>query len=71
MKILVDANPSPRVAAELREGGYDTAHVRDHGLLGASDEEIAKFACERLRDPVGGQRFRDDARLQRPYGAIV
>lgn len=40
MRILVDANLSPRVAEALRKAGYDATHVRDHGLLSASDEQI-------------------------------
>lgn len=44
MKILVDANLSPIVAQRLTEGGYEAAHVRDHDLLAASDDEITGFA---------------------------
>ncbi|MFS8479131.1 MAG: DUF5615 family PIN-like protein [Micromonosporaceae bacterium] len=44
MKILVDANLSPIVAERLTEGGYEAAHVRDHDLLAASDDEITGFA---------------------------
>ena len=44
MKLLVDANLSPTVAARLTEAGYSATHVRDHGLLSASDEAIAVFA---------------------------
>ena len=44
MKLLVDANLSPRVAVRLVEAGYDASHVMDHGLLSASDDKIAVFA---------------------------
>jgi predicted nuclease of predicted toxin-antitoxin system len=44
VKILVDANLSPRVAEELARAGYESTHVRDHGLLSASDEQILKHA---------------------------
>jgi predicted nuclease of predicted toxin-antitoxin system len=45
MRLLFDANLSPRVAERLRQAGHDAAHVADHGLLRASDEEIAEFAA--------------------------
>ncbi|MGH3935113.1 MAG: DUF5615 family PIN-like protein [Pseudonocardiaceae bacterium] len=32
MRFLVDANLSPRIAARLCAGGYEAAHVQDHGL---------------------------------------
>jgi predicted nuclease of predicted toxin-antitoxin system len=44
MKLLVDANLSPRIATWLADVGYDASHVVDHGLLAASDEKIASFA---------------------------
>lgn len=40
MKLLVDANLSPRVAAILRSAGHDARHVTDVGLGTASDAEI-------------------------------
>lgn len=40
MRILVDANLSPRVAEALTKAGYDATHVRDCGLLKARDEQI-------------------------------
>jgi predicted nuclease of predicted toxin-antitoxin system len=46
MKLLVDANLSPRVAARLREDGHDATHVADHDLLLASDEAILRRAAE-------------------------
>ena len=46
MKLLVDANLSPRVAEALRSAGHDAFHVADHGLLTASDETIFEFAQE-------------------------
>lgn len=44
MRILVDANLSPRVTEALTKAGYDATHVRDHGLLSASDEQILEHA---------------------------
>lgn len=40
MKLLVDANLSPRVADALRVAGFDTVHVLDLGLVTAPDEVI-------------------------------
>lgn len=40
MRLLLDANLSPRVAAGLRVAGHDAIHVEDLSLLRATDEEI-------------------------------
>jgi predicted nuclease of predicted toxin-antitoxin system len=44
VRLLVDANLSPRVAARLRDHGHDAIHVADIGLLRASDEVILAHA---------------------------
>jgi predicted nuclease of predicted toxin-antitoxin system len=44
VRLLIDANLSPRVAAKLREAGHDAVHVADVGLLSASDEAILAHA---------------------------
>ena len=44
MRLLIDANLSPRVAAQLSEAGFDAVHVADVGLLTAADEEILEYA---------------------------
>lgn len=46
MKLLIDANLSPVVAALLRDSGFDASHVRDHGLTHALDPDIAQFAVD-------------------------
>lgn len=46
MKFLVDANLSPQVAARLSKDGHEASHVRDHGLLKATDQVIARFAVD-------------------------
>ena len=46
MKLLVDANLSPYVSGLLRLQGYDTTHVRDIGLLSASDVRIMSAATQ-------------------------
>ncbi len=44
MNLLVDANLSPAVAAELRDAGHDAVHVIDVGLATALDPEIVDYA---------------------------
>ena len=44
MRLLVDANLSPRVAAALRAEGHDAVHVNEVGLLSADDVTIARKA---------------------------
>jgi predicted nuclease of predicted toxin-antitoxin system len=44
MRFLVDANLSPRIAEILTAGEHDAVHVRDVGLLTASDEKIMAHA---------------------------
>lgn len=45
MRLLVDANLSPRIAAALSDLGHDAVHVADANLLSASDVVIAEFAA--------------------------
>lgn len=41
MKLLLDENLSPRVAEALaRDDGVDACHIRDRGLLGATDPDV-------------------------------
>jgi predicted nuclease of predicted toxin-antitoxin system len=44
VNLLVDANLSPAVAAQLRDAGYDAVHVVDVGLTTATDPEIVDHA---------------------------
>ncbi len=46
MKLLIDANLAPLVAAALNAEGHEAVHVGDIGLLSASDEEILEWADE-------------------------
>lgn len=46
MKLLIDANLSPRVSAVLQRAGYDACHVGDVGLACASDTQIVAWAAE-------------------------
>ena len=45
MRLLIDANLSPTIAARLRGGGYEAIHVADIGMLGASDDAILSHAA--------------------------
>ena len=40
MRLLLDANVSPRLVDRLRDAGYDASHVAELGMLTASDEQI-------------------------------
>ena len=46
MKLIVDAQLPPALAAALREAGCDAVAVRDIGLLDAVDAAIWKHAVE-------------------------
>ncbi len=46
MRLLLDANLSPRVATSLRASGFDAVHVADLDLLTATDDEIFDRASE-------------------------
>ena len=45
MKLLLDMNMSPRLAAFLREAGIDPGHWADLGDVAAPDHAIAAFAA--------------------------
>lgn len=46
MKLLFDANLSPRVAESVRSKGFSAVHVGDLALLTATDDEIFDRAVE-------------------------
>ena len=54
MRLLIDANLSPRVAAQLADMGFDAIHVADVGLLTAADEAILEYAA--ATPPASGHR---------------
>lgn len=45
MKLLLDANLSPRLANLLNKQGIESVHVREHSLQHADDESIFDFAA--------------------------
>lgn len=44
LRLLLDENLSPAVALALREGGWDIIHIRERGLLGATDPQVLEYA---------------------------
>jgi predicted nuclease of predicted toxin-antitoxin system len=45
VRLLIDANLSPKVAAALRKAGLESVHVGDVGLLTAPDRAILDYAA--------------------------
>jgi predicted nuclease of predicted toxin-antitoxin system len=52
MRLLLDANLSPKLITALREAGYDADHVANLDMLTASDEEIFQRAATDHRTVV-------------------
>ena len=46
MRLLLDANLSPRIAESLSAAGFDSIHVADLGFVTATDDEIFDRAAE-------------------------
>lgn len=46
MRLLLDANLSPRIAVRLLSAGVAVTHVCEHGLTVATDEVILRHAIE-------------------------
>jgi predicted nuclease of predicted toxin-antitoxin system len=49
MRLLLDANLSPRITDTLRGVGHDVVHVLDVGLVTASDRTIVEHALADAR----------------------
>ena len=45
MRLLIDANLSPKVAIALAKSGFESVHVGDVGLLTAADRSILDYAA--------------------------
>lgn len=71
--LLLDENTSPRIVRALWERQVDAIHVRDRGLLGASDYEIWKFAKQEVRTivTINGKDFRKLAKDSQEHPGIV
>lgn len=63
-KLLLDENLSPAIALTLSQEGFDVAHVRDRGLLQASDVVVFARALQEDRILVTSD-VDDFARLAR------
>lgn len=48
-KLLLDENLSPSIAVTLTREGYDVVHVRDRGLLQATDAQVFARAFDEDR----------------------
>lgn len=46
MRLLIDANLSPRITEHLGSAGFEAVHVAEVGLLTAADEVILEYAAE-------------------------
>jgi predicted nuclease of predicted toxin-antitoxin system len=46
MRLLLDANLSPRIAESLRAAGFEAVHVADIELVSATDDQILDRAAE-------------------------
>jgi predicted nuclease of predicted toxin-antitoxin system len=45
VRLLIDANLSPRLVVTLEKAGLESVHVRDVGLLTAPDRDILDYAA--------------------------
>jgi len=73
VKLLLDENVSPAVAAALRRAGLDVVHVRDRGLRGATDPQVlnAAFAEDRILVTANVADFEKLARARDTHAGIV
>lgn len=74
MKFLLDEDLSPKVAESLRaEDWVDAVHLRDRGLLGASDVEVLQraFDEDRILVTANVKDFQRLARAQELHPGIV
>jgi Domain of unknown function (DUF5615) len=70
VKLLLDANLSPEVARLLKKAGHDAIHVRDIGLLSASDPEILQ-ACGVRKPAFESGSSRRSAQAAAQVNAVV
>jgi predicted nuclease of predicted toxin-antitoxin system len=71
--LLLDENTSPRIVRALWERQVDAVHIRDRGLLGASDHELWKFATQEARTivTINGKDFRKLAEQSEAHSGVV
>lgn len=64
MRLLLDANLSPRLVVQFSEAGYDVAHVAELDLLNADDSLIFDYAvAEGYVIVTADSDFQSDARV--------
>jgi predicted nuclease of predicted toxin-antitoxin system len=74
VKLLLDENLSPKVAEALtRDDGLDACHIRDRGLLGATDPEVLEraFGEDRIFVTKNVGDFEKLARARELHAGIV
>lgn len=49
MRLLIDEDLSPKLAAECHQAGYDATSVRDRKMLRATDREVSALCLEEDR----------------------
>jgi len=68
VKLLLDEQYSPEIAAQLRSAGHDVVSVQDLGLTGLADERLLETALEQERVLVTND-VRDFASLAAEWAA--
>ena len=76
MRLLVDANLSPRVAVALTKAGLESVHVYDVGLLTAPDRSILEYAAANAlvivsADSDFGELLAASRRTTRPSAVLL
>ena len=73
VKLLLDENLSPAAAVVLVAGGIDACHVRDRGILGATDHEVLEraFLEDRILVTSNVDDFVKLARAREIHAGIV
>lgn len=73
VKLLLDENLSPAAAVALVASGIDACHVRDRGILGATDHEVLEraFLEDRILVTSNVDDFVKLARAREIHAGIV
>jgi predicted nuclease of predicted toxin-antitoxin system len=73
VKLLLDENLSPAAAVVLAADGIDACHVRDRGILGATDPEVLEraFLEDRILVTLNVDDFVKLARAREIHAGIV
>lgn len=74
VRLLLDENVSPKVAEALaKEDGVDACHVRDRGMLAASDNEVLEkaYAEDRILVTANVDDFAKLARAREMHAGII